>query len=61
MQSKFTSWGFYNDVHDPRLVVPKINPALGWTINIAHRSARLALVAIAVVLFAGMAASALLG
>ena len=42
MLNKYSAWGVYNDPHDPRLIVPKMNPALGWTVNIAHRSARLA-------------------
>lgn len=61
MLNKYNSWGFYNDPNDPRMVVPKMNPALGWTVNIAHRSARLALVGIAICIIAGIAASALLG
>lgn len=60
MQDKY-NWGLYNDPNDPRLVVPKMNPALGWTVNVAHPSARLALILMAVVLAAGMAGSILLG
>ena len=59
MNTKY-SWGLYNDPNDPRLIVPKMNPALGWTVNIAHPPARLGLVLMAIVLVAGMAASVLL-
>jgi uncharacterized membrane protein len=60
MQNRY-SWGFYNDPNDRRFVVPKMNPALGWTVNVAHPSARLALVLMALVLVAGMAGSIFLG
>ncbi len=60
MQNKY-SWGLYNDPHDPRFVVPKMNPALGWTVNIAHPQARLALVLISAILVLGIAGSILLG
>lgn len=58
MNSKY-SWGLYNDPSDPRLIVPKMNPALGWTVNIAHPPARLGLILMAILLVAGMAASVL--
>jgi len=61
MLNKYSAWGFYNDPHDPRLIVPKLNPALGWTVNIAHRSARLALIGMALCVIAGIAMSVLLG
>lgn len=54
-------WGLYNDPADRRLIVPKMNPAMGWTVNVAHPSARLALVLMAVIIVAAVAASALLG
>ncbi len=56
MRNKY-SWGFYNDPHDPRLIVPKMNPMMGWTVNVAHRQVRVALVAIGVVLVLSVAAS----
>ena len=54
-------WGFYNDPHDPRFVVPKMNPTLGWTVNVAHPRARLALVLIAACIVAGIVGQVLLG
>ena len=60
MRNKY-SWGFYNDPHDPRLIVPKMNPMLGWTVNVAHRQVRLGLAVIAIGLVVSVAASALLG
>ena len=58
MQNKY-SWGLYNDPHDPRLIVPKMNPMMGWTLNIAHREARLGLAVIVIGGVIGVAASAL--
>ena len=60
MQNGYIAWGFYNDPNDPRLIVPKMNPAMGWTVNLAHREVRVALVLMAVLIAAGMAASVLL-
>ena len=56
MQNKY-SWGFYNDPHDPRLIVPKMNPMMGWTVNVAHRQVRVAMVVIGVGLVLSVAAS----
>lgn len=61
MLGKYNSWGFYNDASDPRFIVPKINPAMGWTLNIAHRRARVALILMVAILAAGMVGSVLLG
>ena len=60
MPHKYTAWGFYNDPADPRLVVPKLNPALGWTVNVAHPSSRRALAMMAIVLVGGIAGSVFL-
>lgn len=42
-------WGMYRSESDPRLWVPKRNPAMGWTLNMAHQKARLTLVAMVIV------------
>lgn len=55
MRSKYR-WGLYYDPNDPRLVVPKINPVLGWTLNIAHSPARVILFLIAMAILGGLAA-----
>jgi hypothetical protein len=34
----WTMWS-YNCADDPRVIVPKRNPAMGWTINAAHKKA----------------------
>jgi uncharacterized membrane protein len=41
--------GFYRSALDTRTWVPKRNPALGWTVNMAHRSGRLSLLALLLV------------
>ncbi len=37
----WTRRGLYRSARDPRILVPKRNPALGWTVNIAHRAGRI--------------------
>ena len=37
MSAKYNILGLYRDPNDPRLVVPKRIPAMGWTINLGHR------------------------
>jgi uncharacterized protein DUF5808 len=39
----WTNWGVWSEL-DTRIWVPKRNPALGSTVNLAHRSARLTLI-----------------
>lgn len=51
-QQKYNAWGLYCDANDPRFIVPKRNPALGWTLNIGHKSARVFL-AVAMIVIAG--------
>jgi len=29
---------FYVNSKDPRIIVPKINPSMGWTINFGHKT-----------------------
>jgi uncharacterized membrane protein len=41
--------GLYRSALDTRRWVPKRNPALGWTVNMAHRSGRLSLLALLLV------------
>ena len=43
------SLGFFQCAQDPRVIVPKKNPLLGWTINIAHKSAWFAFLGVGVV------------
>lgn len=40
-------WIFYVNKKDPRLIVPKMNPAMGWTINFGNIWAVVGLVVIA--------------
>jgi len=41
---------FYFNRHDPRLVVPKLNPEMGWTYNFAGRYTWLFLAAVVVII-----------
>jgi uncharacterized membrane protein len=41
---------FYFNRRDPRLLVPKLHPSLGWTLNFASPLAYIALVAIIAVI-----------
>jgi len=36
-QGNWTSPGFYFSKKDTRWIVPKRNPALGWTFNLGHK------------------------
>ena len=56
MGKGYDRWGLYHDAADPRLWVPKTDPAMGWTVNVAHRHGPRVLGALAVVI-----AGALLG
>jgi len=38
---------FYINRRDPRLMVPKLHPSLGWTLNFANPGSYLALAALA--------------
>jgi uncharacterized membrane protein len=38
---------FYYNRRDPRLLVPKLHPSLGWTLNFANPGCYLALAALA--------------
>lgn len=43
---------FYLNRKDPRLIVPKYNPALGWTFNFASPYAYLTLFILALIIIA---------
>jgi len=45
MTPGYDALGFYHDPQDQRLIVPKRNPALGWTINLSHPYGALLLIA----------------
>lgn len=36
MTGRYDTLGFYHGPDDRRLIVPKRNPVLGWTINVDH-------------------------
>ena len=43
---------FYVNPKDPRIIVPKINPLLGWTFNFGNVYAYLGLIAIIIIIAA---------
>ena len=43
---------FYVNRKDPRIIVPKINPSLGWTLNFGNVYAYVGLIAIILILVA---------
>ena len=43
---------FYVNRKDPRIIVPKINPSLGWTLNFGNVYAYIGLIAIVLILVA---------
>ncbi|MFC2107318.1 DUF5808 domain-containing protein [Bacteroidota bacterium] len=42
----------YVNSKDPRLIVPKLNPSLGWTLNFGNTYAYLGLIAIILIIAA---------
>jgi uncharacterized membrane protein len=42
---------FYFNRRDPRIIVPKLNPSLGWTLNFASPYSYLFLVSLALIIF----------
>ena len=36
MNGRYDGFGFYHGPNDPRLLVPKRVPVMGWTINVSH-------------------------
>jgi len=54
-QKKPDNWKagvFYSNQDDARIIVPKKNPALGWTLNFSDKRTIWALVAIVVIVVA---------
>ena len=45
---------FYVNRKDPRIIVPKLNPLLGWTLNCGNKYAITGLVLIALILIASV-------
>ena len=43
---------FYVNRKDPRIIVPKINPKLGWTLNFGHIYSYLGLIVIVAIVVA---------
>jgi len=41
MNGWYDGFGFYHGPDDPRLIVPKRIPIMGWTINVSHPKAPL--------------------
>jgi len=43
---------FYVNSKDPRIIVPKINPSMGWTINFGHKITYIGIALIIVIIVA---------
>ena len=43
---------FYVNSKDPRIIVPKINPSLGWTLNFGHKTTYLGILVIVLIIIA---------
>ncbi len=54
MSKNLNNWKgiFYVNPKDPRIIVPKMNPSLGWTLNFGNVYAYLGLIAIILIIIA---------
>jgi len=43
---------FYVNSKDPRIIVPKLYPALGWTLNFGNKYAYISIIAIVLIIVA---------
>ncbi len=43
---------FYVNSKDPRIIVPKINPLFGWTINFGHKITYIGIILIILIIVA---------
>ena len=43
---------FYVNSKDPRIIVPKINPSFGWTLNFGHKVSYLGILFIILIIVA---------
>ncbi len=43
---------FYVNSKDPRIIVPKINPLMGWTLNFGHKITIVGIIVIILILVA---------
>ncbi len=43
---------FYVNSKDPRIIVPKINPSMGWTLNFGHKTTIIGIVLIILIIVA---------
>ena len=41
---------FYVNSNDPRIIVPKLNPSFGWTLNFGNKYAYIGLIAIILII-----------
>lgn len=54
MSKNLNNWKgiFYVNPKDPRIIVPKMNPSLGWTLNFGNVYAYLGIIAIILIIIA---------
>jgi uncharacterized membrane protein len=43
---------FYVNSKDPRIIVPKINPSMGWTLNFGHKVTYIGIILIILIIVA---------
>ena len=43
---------FYVNSKDPRIIVPKINPSFGWTLNFGHKTTYIGIIVIILIIVA---------
>ena len=59
MNGWYDGFGLYHGPNDPRFVVPKRIPMMGWTINVSHPSAPIIILAFGMTLGAALLAKLL--
>ena len=54
MNKNPNSWKgvFYVNGKDPKIIVPKINPSFGWTLNFGHKVSSLGILVIILIIVA---------
>lgn len=59
MNGWYDGFGLYHGPDDPRLIVPKRIPMMGWTINVSHPHGPLVLLLLGAIIFGAILAKVL--